>query len=70
MNLVILEEANTTCALILTLINQKHTDIIVQKFIQAPFRVLFSISSFFRTHIIQLLLTFLFFFGGGGGKSI
>ena len=35
----------------------------VQQFIRAPFRVLFSFSIFFRTHIIQLLLAFLYFLG-------
>ena len=54
-NLVILEEANTTYALILILITQNYTDTEVCKFLIQPFFVRHTHSlpllfSFFRTH--------------------
>ena len=61
-NLVILEAANKTCALIITLITQKNTDInVCKKFIPALFCVTFSSFIFtFFAHTLFIFFIFLF----------
>ena len=64
-NLVILEAANTTYALIPTLITQKYTVIDVCKnFIHAPFRVPLSFSKFFSLNAHHSTFACFFYFLG------